>query len=144
MLPDIAHTETEQLNRELREIELSRPRLERPDPRRRSRMLERFRARIVSPAKATRSSDGIVQQVKIRPAAAADARDLARLAEMSERRVPSGLVLVAEVESRIVAAMPVEGGHLLTDLWRPTGDVVQLLELRKQQLRVADAARRAA
>jgi len=66
------------------------------------------------------------------------------LAELSERRVPSGLVLVAEVESSIVAALPVEGGPLLSDLRRPTRDVAQLLELRSAQIRITDEPARAA
>lgn len=73
----------------------------------------------------------------IRPSQATDGRALARLAEASERRLPSGLVLVAEVESAVVAALPVDEGHPLTDLRRPTRDVVQLLELRSEQLRAA-------
>ena len=42
--------------------------------------------------------------------------------------------------TEIVAALPVDG-HVLTDLWRPTGDVVQLLELRSEQLRAAKLER---
>jgi len=73
----------------------------------------------------------------IRPAAAADTAAVARLAEVSERRVPSGLVLVAEVETELVAALGVDEYTVLTDLWHPTGYVVQLLELRSEQLRAA-------
>jgi hypothetical protein len=75
--------------------------------------------------------------VVIRPATGADARAVERLAEASERRTPSGLVLVAEVDDDVVAALPVEERYVLTDPWRPTGDVVQLLELRCKQLRAA-------
>ncbi len=46
-------------------------------------------------------------------------------------------MLVAEVDDHVVAALPVEGRYVLTDLWRPTGDVAQLLELRSEQLRAA-------
>jgi hypothetical protein len=42
-----------------------------------------------------------------------------------------------------VAALPVEGGALLSDLRRPIGDVHQLLELRSEQLRVRDRRRAA-
>jgi hypothetical protein len=75
--------------------------------------------------------------VVIRPATGADAPAVERLAEASERRAPSGLVLVAEVDDHVVAALPLEERYVLTDLWRPTGDVVQLLELRSEQLRAA-------
>ena len=50
------------------------------------------------------------------------------------RQVP---VLVAEVEAEVVAALPVDEPFVLADLWRPTSDVVQLLELRSEQLRAA-------
>lgn len=83
--------------------------------------------------------------MRIREGAPADARALARLVELSERRLPPGPVLVAEVESRVVAALPLERGegHLIADLWRPTADVIQLLELRLGQLRAAAEERRA-
>lgn len=82
----------------------------------------------------------------IRPASAADVRAITRLTEISERRVPSGLgglVLVAQIESDVVAALPVQGGPLLSDLRRPTADVAQLLELRSEQIRAAKPRRAA-
>ena len=131
---------TEYLNehaRELRELEHSRPRYDRVERRRRSRFRDVLRGLVLAPAKATPGRAGSVPDVVIRPAAAKDGQALARLAEASERRMPSGLVLVAEVETQVVAALPIEDGHVLSDLFRPTGDVVQLLELRSEQLRAA-------
>jgi hypothetical protein len=52
-------------------------------------------------------------------------------------------VLVAEVESDIVAALPVAGGPLLSDMWRPTSDAVQLLELRSGQIKTVQSTRAA-
>lgn len=121
--------------RELRELEQSRPRYERAESRGRSRAREFLRSLALAPAKATPGSRGEVPDVVIRPAAATDTRALVRLAEASERRLPSGLVLVAEVENRVVAALPLEDRYVLSDLLRPTSDVVQLLELRSEQLR---------
>jgi hypothetical protein len=37
--------------------------------------------------------------------------------------------------------VPVDDGYVLSDLMRPTQDVVQLLELRSEQLRAARLAR---
>lgn len=131
---------TEYLNehaRELRELEHSRPRYDRVERRRRSRIRDVLRGLALAPAKATPGRAGSLPDVVIRPAAAKDGQVLARLAEASERRMPSGLVLVAEVETQVVAALPVEDGHVLSDLFRPTGDLVQLLELRSEQLRAA-------
>jgi hypothetical protein len=131
---------TELLNdhvRELRELEHSRPRYDRVEGRRRSRVRDALRSLALAPAKATPGRAGSLPDIVIRPAVAKDGRVLARLAEASERRMPSGLVLVAEVETQVVAAIPMEDGHVLSDLFRPTGDVVQLLELRSEQLRAA-------
>jgi len=121
--------------RELRELEHSRPRYDRIESRSRSRARELLRSLALAPAKATPGSRGEVADVVIRRAGSTDTRALVRLAEASERRLPSGLVLVAEVETRVVAALPLEDRYVLSDLLRPTSDVVQLLELRSEQLR---------
>lgn len=128
---------TEGLKREFREVELLRPRLDRPDYGREGRLRRRLRTLVIRPARVI-PDKGPLPGVTIRLARAADAVDLVRLAEISERRVPSGLVLVAEVGVDIVAALPVDGGPLLSDLRRPTGDLVQLLELRSDQLRASE------
>ena len=121
--------------RELRELEHSRPRYDRVESRSRSRAREFLRSLALAPARATPGSRGEVADVVIRRAGATDTGALVRLAEASERRLPSGLVLVAEVETRVVAALPMDDRYVLSDLLRPTSDVVQLLELRSEQLR---------
>jgi len=131
------HLYLENVHRELRDIALRRPRLDRPEPRNGSRIGRRLRAIARPPARAAYVTGARVPNVTIRSASAADVRDLTRLAEISERRVPLGLVLVAQIESDVVAALPVEGGPLLSDLRRSTADVVQLLELRSEQIRAA-------
>ena len=75
----------------------------------------------------------------IRPAQPTDGREIARISELNERRVPTGYVLVAELDKSIVAATPVSGGHTVTDPRRQTNDVVELLEARSRQLRLGDA-----
>jgi hypothetical protein len=137
------HLYVENLHRELREIALVKPRLDRPNDRGRSGLSRRLRSLAYSPAQVARRDGTPVPAVTIRPAREADRRNLTRLAELSERRLPSGLVLVAEVDAGIVAAVPAGGGPLLSDLMRPTADVAQLLELRSDQLR-ASARKQAA
>ena len=144
MLEPYVHLYIESLDRELREIAPHKQRFDRPEFPSRGRMRKLILALAHSPAHAVGEPGQRVPKVTIRPARAADLGDLTRLAELSERRLPTGLVLVAEVESDVVAALPVEGGPLLSDLWRPTLDVAQLLELRSEQLRAAERERRAA
>jgi hypothetical protein len=137
MLTEYMHDHARIADRELRELAQSRPRYDRSEGRGRSRARELLRRVALHPAKATSVTGGRLPDVVIRPAAAKDFRAIARLAEASERRLPSGLVLVAEVDSDIVAALPAADSYVLTDLLRPTSDVVQLLELRSEQLRAA-------
>jgi hypothetical protein len=144
MIESSVHLYLQTLQREVRELQAHRPRFDRPEQPRTGRLGRLVRALGHSPAQAARVPGKSVPKVTIRPARAADLGALTRLADLSERRLPTGLVLVAEVESAVVAALPVEGGPLLSDLWRPTGDVAQLLELRTEQLRAAARARRAA
>jgi hypothetical protein len=137
MIDPYLHLHVENLHRELREAAMHRPRLDRPDYRRHGRLRRRPRSFVLSPAQVARRDGTRVPEVTIRTARAADFPDLTRLAELSERRLPSGLVLIAEVDSGIVAALPVDGGPILSDLMRPTADVAQLLELRSEQLSAA-------
>lgn len=124
--------------RELHELEQSRPRYDRVTDHRHSRLRAALRRVALPPASASVAAGGGLADVLIRPAGGADSRALARLAESSERRVPSGLILVAEVDAHVVAAVPLdERSFVLTDLLRPTRDVVQLLELRSQQVRAS-------
>jgi hypothetical protein len=71
----------------------------------------------------------------MRTAQAADANDLRRLAELDSSRVPSGPLLVGEVDGELVAAVPIAGGPGIADPMRATSAVVSLLGLRAAQLR---------
>ena len=137
MLTEYENDHRHAADRELRALVQARPRYDREAKRDHSRLRRALRSVALRPAKATTGSGGSIPEILIRAAGAADGRALARLAEASERRLPSGLVLVAEVEAEVVAALPVADRYVLSDLLRPTSDVVQLLELRSEQLRVA-------
>jgi hypothetical protein len=50
-------------------------------------------------------------------------------------RAPRGVVLLAEVQGELWAAVSVDDGHAVADPFRPTGEIVALLEARAGQLR---------
>ena len=68
-------------------------------------------------------------------ASAQDAKELERLAQLDSARTPTGPALVAEVEGEIVAAVPLNGDKPVADPFRPTAEVLAVLELRAAQLR---------
>lgn len=59
---------------------------------------------------------------------------LERLAELEGRPVPKGRQIVAEVDGKVVAAIPLAGGAALADPFSFTAHLVPLLELRARQL----------
>jgi hypothetical protein len=74
--------------------------------------------------------------VTVRFARPSDAEAVLRLSELDGRRVsPRDQMLVAEVEGRVLAARPLEGGSSIADPFRPTAHLVELLELRSAHLR---------
>jgi hypothetical protein len=73
--------------------------------------------------------------VTVRLAEASDERALMRLAALDSAEVPSGPSLLAEVDGRAVAALPVLGGSAIADPFSRTGAMVAMLELRALQLR---------
>ncbi|HYY22407.1 MAG TPA: hypothetical protein VE780_11065 [Thermoleophilaceae bacterium] len=79
--------------------------------------------------------------VTIRPALAHDAAALSRLAALDSASPPRGAVLLAEVEGELWAALPLDGGPAIGDPFRPSGDLVRLLELRASQLMGGDGRR---
>ena len=79
--------------------------------------------------------------VTLRPATAVDARELSDLAALDSRRVPSGDLVVAEREGRIVAAVAVESLDAIADPFRRTVADVVLLRQRAMAHRNARPAR---
>ena len=72
--------------------------------------------------------------VTIRRATPDDWSDLERLAELEGKPLPQGATLVAEVEDRILAARPLDADRTLADPFRPTQELVSLLETRARNL----------
>ena len=80
----------------------------------------------------------------IRLAGRGDTPRLALLARADDRHVPDGDVLVAEIDTEIVAALSLDGRPAVTHAWRATGDVVELLELlRSEQIKLGRRRRAA-
>jgi hypothetical protein len=73
--------------------------------------------------------------VELRLCKPVDDEALERLAELAERPLPEGRLVVALVAGELVAALPIGGGTALTDPFRHTRHLVPLLELRATQLR---------
>jgi len=75
--------------------------------------------------------------ISIRRARPADGPALERLAALTDRRLPPEPLLVAEVDGELLAASPSGGGEVLSDPFRVTLDIVELLRLRSRQLSAA-------
>jgi hypothetical protein len=74
----------------------------------------------------------------IRHATASDVPALERLAVLDSRRMPSGELLVAEVDGRLVAALSIDTGAAIADPFERTAEIVELLRARvRRQARPA-------
>lgn len=65
-----------------------------------------------------------------------------RLAQLDSADVPDGDLLGAEIEGRLVAVAPIDGGRTIADPFSRTSELRALLELRAAQLRRRDTQRR--
>jgi hypothetical protein len=74
-------------------------------------------------------------EIELRLCRADDDPALERLAALAERPLPFGRLVVALVDGQLVAALPLAGGHALTDPFSRTAHLLRLLELRADQLR---------
>jgi hypothetical protein len=70
----------------------------------------------------------------IRRADAADSGALVRLAALDSAYPPTGDVLLAEVNGELWAAVELDSGAAIADPFRPSGDLVDLLQLRAGRL----------
>jgi hypothetical protein len=75
-----------------------------------------------------------MQNVTVRPSTPADETRLARLAALDSARPLHGPALVAEADSRLLAALPLGSGRAIADPFEPTAELVELLELHREQL----------
>jgi hypothetical protein len=82
------------------------------------------------------------EHVVVRYATAADESALARLAALDSAHAPRGPALIAEADSRPLAALPLGSGRPVADPFEPTAELVTLLEFRAAQLRAGDPSPR--
>ena len=68
------------------------------------------------------------ETVTIRTSEARDAGELVRLAALDSAQPIAGLSLVAEVDGRLRAALPLGGGRVISDPFAESAHVVELLE----------------
>lgn len=85
---------------------------------------------------ARRAAMAVRDDLVIRRAQASDAKRIERLAQLDSGEVPAGPALVAEVDGMLVAALPLDrDGRALADPFMPTAPLVELLRIRRAQLR---------
>jgi hypothetical protein len=75
-----------------------------------------------------------VTRVTLRYGAAADADRLRSLAELDSAEPPSGPILIAEVDGRLRAALPLDGSRPIADPFHQGTELLELLRLRAAQL----------
>jgi hypothetical protein len=78
----------------------------------------------------------------VRRSASTDHAGLARLAALDSGSPPRGPALIAEADSRMLAALPLGSGRAIADPFEPTAEIVALLELRRAQIDGATSASR--
>jgi hypothetical protein len=75
------------------------------------------------------------ETIAIRPLREDDVDAVERLAELDERPVPPGPLLLAEVDGAVEAAVALEGDEAIANPFAASADAVSLLRLRADQLR---------
>ena len=77
------------------------------------------------------------ETITIRPLREDDVPAVRLLAQLEDRPVPPGPLLLAEVEGSVEAAIGVEGGETIANPFSGSGSAVSLLHVRAAQLRAA-------
>jgi hypothetical protein len=106
---------------------LSRTRV---DDARRAAHHRRFEARGGPAPRPTAVAASPDAPLTIRHAGAGDLPALADLAALDARRIPSGELFVAEVEGRLLAAVSIDTGAVVSDPFEDTASMVKLLRLQ--------------
>jgi hypothetical protein len=73
--------------------------------------------------------------IELRMCKTADDPEIDRLAALSEVPVPYGRLVVALLDGKLVAALPLNGDPAIRDPFVKTAPLVRLLEVRAEQLR---------
>jgi len=77
----------------------------------------------------------------IRRTTPGDAAALRRLATLDSKQPLEGDALVAVMDGELVAAISLSGDDAIADPFKPTADLVAMLEMRARQLATAPARR---
>ena len=72
--------------------------------------------------------------IELRMCKRADDPEIDRLAALSEAPVPHGRLVVALLDGKLVAALPLNGDPAIRDPFVKTAQLVHLLEVRAEQL----------
>jgi hypothetical protein len=87
------------------------------------------------PGRSRSNADARPAGIALRVVDADDDPAVRRLAALDERPMPTGSVLLADVEGRPRAALAFRDGKAIADPFFPTAELVALLRLRAAQLR---------
>jgi hypothetical protein len=88
-------------------------------------------------------ASGVLESVSIRRLDDTDAEALDRLAGRDSSVRPSGELLGAELDGRLIAAVSIANGEAVADPFTRTAEAQSLLQLRASQLRQSDSHDRA-
>ena len=77
---------------------------------------------------------GTAEPVVLRLCRVTDDPQLETLASFDGARLVAGRYVIAEVNGRIVAALPLAGGDIVSDPFRRTAHLLPLLRMRAEQL----------
>lgn len=73
--------------------------------------------------------------ITIRRSTKADAGAIERVAQREGVRAPDGDLLVGDVDGEVWAAIGLDGGALIADPFRPSGEIADLLRVRLARLK---------
>jgi hypothetical protein len=85
------------------------------------------------------TSISLSSALTIRPAMAADAAAIAWLADLDSASVPTGSLLLAMIDDRLVVALSLDTGAVVADPFSPTAELVSMLRERAARIRQAAA-----
>ena len=71
--------------------------------------------------------------ISIRTAEARDYPTIWQVAALDDSSVPSGRLLVAELEGEVIAAVSLDSGRAIADPFRRSADLVALLEVARRR-----------
>jgi hypothetical protein len=91
--------------------------------------------RSARPRKRTEPARVESPDIELRMCKPADDPEIDRLAALSEVPVPYGRLVVALLDGKLVAALPLNGDPVIRDPFMKTDQLVHLLEVRAEQLR---------